>query len=166
MKSCVSFCLLLTVGQTSYRLFVVDFQTGTKAKLAYSREMWFAPSLLIAKVRSGVTDAAGFANEGATTAWTTQRAVSDYWITCQVSTSTSPWTPTAVSVNERFRSTPTNHHLLRRERYTCNTGFEMRCDIMRFARFAFIGGPNQSISEPVRRLGWFSLAKCVLYPPW
>ena len=54
-------------------------------------------SLLIVKVEHGATAAAGLVFGAATPAWTTQRAVYGYWVTCHVSTSSSARIPAAVS---------------------------------------------------------------------
>ena len=63
---------------------------STKAGLDWPRERWTVASLLIVEVENGVTDATGFVTVEATPAGATQRAAYDYWVTRQVSASTSP----------------------------------------------------------------------------
>lgn len=101
-------------------------------------------SRLIVKVGNGVTINTGLVTGEANPARTTQRATYDYWVTCQVSTSTFPRIHAAVKalVGDRFRRS-TSHDLLKAWGSTWSLSFKVRYESMRFVWLASAGRPDQ-----------------------
>ena len=97
-----------------------------------------ARSLAIIETGRGVSVTTGFATGEETSAWTTQRAVYNYWVNCRFCPWSPSWTPAADSGGVPFDAEPIPIFFKTR-RSTWTRSFQVRCAVMSFVLIVSVG---------------------------